>query len=145
MAAKYGYPQEIYGPELILSSKEAQRLHEVAYDHYYAGEFPKAIDALDQALKLTARTVGSNHCDMAILLATLADGNSAVGNADKVFELQSRCVAILKSGAHTNSILVARIQHLMAKTELERGNLTNAVTLVNRAAEVLKLIGASER
>ena len=31
---------ELYGPELVLTSTNCQRLHEAAWNYYFAGDYP---------------------------------------------------------------------------------------------------------
>ena len=136
-----GNPQvyEVYGPDLKLSLPEVQKLHEKAWTLYFEGKYTAAWDTLNQALKITEDSFGKEHQDMAILLATAAEGHAAIGEADKVESLLDRCLSIGEKSAGRDSLIVGRILNELAGVRLAQGQTRKAEALLARFERIVNL------
>src|ERR1035437_5407279 len=66
------YIHELFGPELLISWREGQKLHENAWKDFLAGDFIAARQELDRAMEDAEWLSKSKEKDLAILLATKA-------------------------------------------------------------------------
>src|SRR6266511_1920946 len=99
---------ELYGPEFLLSIKEAQTLHEKAEELYNEAHYDEAFQSLKDALHITESALGPQHRDVANVLAIIAEGYFLAGDNDQALTLLNRSLTIGESALGTNHPVVAR-------------------------------------
>ncbi len=82
--------RELLGPDFVLSLEEVQKLDERAQTHLREGESVQAIELYKTALKITEKSLGSDHRDVAHLLLLLATAYRAQADYEQGLALLHR-------------------------------------------------------
>ena len=131
------YIHEIFGPELLISWPEGQKLHEEAMELYYAGDYIGSAQKLDKAVAEAEQFSKAKEKDTAILLTTKADEVILLGDTEEANTLLLRAQQLADRVLATNHPVTARIQSERAVVFFVRGNPTEAKIALERAARMM--------
>ncbi len=134
--AKSPTVHELYGPEFLLSIKEAELLHEKAEELYTEAHYDEAFQSLKDALQITESALGPQHRDVANLLAIIAEGYYLAGDNDQALTLLKRSLTIGESALGTNHPVVARTLRDLSLVHRTKGNLNEGKALLNRCLAI---------
>ncbi len=134
--AKSPKVHELYGPEFLLSIKEAELLHEKAEELYTEAHYDKAFQSLKDALQITEKSLGAEHRDVANLLGIMAEGYILAGDYDQALKLLKRSLTIGEAALGKNHPVVARTLRDLSRIYLDKGNLNEGKALLNRCLAI---------
>lgn len=86
-------PEEPLTPEQRRKAQEAQQLDDEAFKLYQGGEFEKALNKMNAALRLQEDVLGSNHLSTTEVLMGLSALNNALGDYPKARTYLGRALA----------------------------------------------------
>src|SRR6266404_4982794 len=135
---------ELYGPEFLLSIKEAELLHEKGEELYNEADYDEAFQAFKDALRITEATLGPQHRDVANLLAIISEGYMLGGDYDQALTLLKRSLTIGESALGTNHPVVARTLRDLSRVHRMKGNLNESKALLNRCLAIQEKFYGSE-
>jgi CHAT domain-containing protein/tetratricopeptide (TPR) repeat protein len=124
---------EILGNEFRPSLEQVRKLENQAEESLYRGDYAKALQTLETALKITEASFGTNHNDIALVLNGIAMICIDQGDLDKADLLLGRSLAIGKAATNTKPSAVAQTLGLKGKLQLVRGHLDEAELLHQRS------------
>ena len=127
---------ELYGPEFLLTLKEAQELHDAAEGLYYKGDYIAAFQKLGEALTITKRSAGEEHRDVVNLLATMAEGYIIFGDPTKAAELLKTSLQMGEKVLGLKHPVIARILHDLAIVQFIQGNLPTAKSALHQCLAI---------
>ena len=127
------YIHELFGPELLISWPEGQRLHEQVMELYYAGDYTAAIQKLDKAIADTEQFSKAREKDTAILLTTKAEEVILLGNTEEANSLLLRAQQLADQVSLPTHPVTERIQSDRALVFFVRGNPAEAKLALERA------------
>ena len=127
------YIHEIFGPELILSWPDGQKLHEEVMELYYAGNYTAATEKLDKAIADAEQFSKTREKDLAVLLTTKAQGLFLLGATKDAEALLLRAQHLADQVLDAKNPVAGRIQFVRSAIFFVRGDLPSAKLALERS------------
>jgi len=129
-------PMPAFGQTPEQSMKEAQALNQRVVELYQAGKYAEAIPLAEKSLRLTEKSLGPDHPDVATALNNLAGFYQAMGDYAKVEALYLRALSIREKALGTNHPAVAESLHSLGQLYGTMGNWAKTEPLLSQALAI---------
>jgi CHAT domain-containing protein len=124
------------GAQFRLSLEAAQKLAAKAEKLTWNGDYAEATRTLEEALKLTEASLGSNHLDVANLLTSIADVSIDRGSIKEAAKLLERSLDVGQKNSAETNVIFADALKCQGKLKLVEGKLNEAVALYRQSLSV---------